>query len=253
MVDRVLMPFLVAMKFLTVIPVPISVEVTPRRMGQAMVWFPVIGLMIGGILALVDWTLGLLFPPLVSAGLLLATWVALTGALHLDGFLDCCDGLLASTSPEQRLAILRDSHAGAFAIVGAVCLLLIKFTLLVELPSAYRGTTLLVVPALTRAAMVYTARAFPYARTGPGLGQLFRDGLTWRQVLVAVAIAVVAAGAALKWIGLVLVFSVWLLTVGIASWVRRRIPGLTGDVYGAINELTEAGALLCISLIARFL
>jgi len=253
MVARIVTPFLVALKFLTVIPVPVTVEMSPRRTAQAMMWFPVIGLMIGGILALLDWALGLLFPPLVRAGLLLAAWVVLTGALHLDGFLDCCDGLLATAPPEKRLAILRDPHTGAYAIVGAVCLLLIKFTLLVELPDAVRITTLLIVPTLGRAAMVYAVRAFPYARTTPGLGQLFRDGLTWRHVLIAAAIAGVTAGAAMKWMGLVVGFVVWMLAVGIAACVRRRIGGLTGDVYGAINELTEVGGLLCMILIARYL
>jgi adenosylcobinamide-GDP ribazoletransferase len=239
---------LVALQFLTVIPVRVSGEVEAHTLGRAMAWFPVVGLMLGALLALADAVGRAFFPPVVNAALLLTAWAAFTGALHLDGFLDCCDGLLATRSPEQRLEILRDTHVGAFAVVGAICLLAIKFAALVELPAPQRTPALLTIPALTRAAMTYAARAYPYARPGPGRGQLYREGLTWRHVLLAGAVAVGAAGLALGRTGLGAALWVWLMTVGIAALVRRRIPGLTGDVYGAINELTEVGALLFVLL-----
>ncbi|MBN1178158.1 MAG: adenosylcobinamide-GDP ribazoletransferase, partial [Anaerolineae bacterium] len=137
--------------------------------------------------------------------------------------------------------------------VGAVCLLALKFAALLELPADQRTAALLVIPALTRAVMVYAARAYPYARPGAGLGQLFRDGLTWGHVALAAAVALLAAGLALGWAGLGLAAWVWLMALGIAAWVQRRIPGLTGDVYGAINELTEVGALLFILVLDRVL
>jgi adenosylcobinamide-GDP ribazoletransferase len=243
---------LLALQFLTAIPVRVSGEITPRLTARAMAWFSAVGLMLGGVLALVDVGLRAFFPPLVGAALLLATWVALTGALHLDGFLDCCDGLLAARPPEKRLEILRDRHTGAFAVVGAICLLLVKFAALVELAPRYRAGALLAIPALTRAAMVYAARAWPYARSGPGLGRLFREALTWREVAIAAVVAVAAAELALGALGLALALGVWLLTVLVAWWVQRRIPGLTGDVYGAINELAEVGALLGLLVAGRF-
>jgi adenosylcobinamide-GDP ribazoletransferase len=242
---------LVALQFLTVIPVRVTGEVTPRIMGRAMAWFPTVGLMLGATLAVVDLGLRALLPPAVSAALLLALWVMVTGALHLDGLMDCCDGLLAAREPEKRLEIMRDTHVGAFAVAGAACLLLVKFAVLLEMPAGGRLAALVVVPVLSRAAMVYAARAYPYARPGPGLGRLFRDGLTWRAVVAAALTALVAAVLALGWPGLALVGLVWLMTVVIAWWVQRRIPGLTGDVYGAINELTELGGLLVLLLIER--
>jgi adenosylcobinamide-GDP ribazoletransferase len=245
------MALLLALQFLTAIPVRVSKDITPRAMARSMAWFSTVGLMLGGVLALVDAALRALFPPVVGAALLLAVWVALTGALHLDGFLDCCDGLLAAKDPEKRLEILRDTRVGAFAVVGAICLLLLKFAALLDLPPDGRMGALLVIPALARATMVYAARAYPYARSGPGLGQLYRESLTWHHVAVAAGIAAGAAWLALGALGLGLFLWVWLMTAAIAWWVQRRIPGLTGDVYGAINELTEVGALLCVLLVYR--
>jgi len=253
MVDRVVVPFVVALRFLTIIPVPLSAKITSRQAGRAMAFFPAVGLVIGGVLVGVDRALSFVFPPLVNAGLLLAGWVGVTGALHFDGFVDCCDGLFAAKPPQRRLEILRDTHLGSYAVAGAVCLLLIKFALLVVLPDAYRIPALLLAPALARAAIVYAARAFPYARCDPGLGLSFRETLTWREVIAAAIVAVGAAGVALTWRGPVLALSVWAMTVGIAVWSKRRVGDLTGDVYGAIIELTEVGALLCILLMARFL
>lgn len=243
------MSLLIALQFLTAIPVKVSGEIGSKEFGRAMAWFPAVGLFLGGVLALADLATRAFLPPAVSAAIVLALWVLLTGALHLDGLMDCCDGLLAARDPEKRLAILRDTHMGAFAVVGAICALLIKFALLLEFPASGRTAALLAVPALARAAMVYAARAHPYARPGPGLGQLFRDGLSWRQVAMAAAAAIAVALMALGVAGLALVAAVWLMTAIIAWWVQRRIPGLTGDVYGAINELTEIGALLFLMMI----
>ena len=253
MVSDLFASFLLAVQFLTVVPVRSTAEFAPGRMARAMIWFPVVGLLLGGILALADLGLRAVLPPLVSAGLLLGLWAVLTGALHLDGFLDSCDGLFAARSPHERLDILRDVHTGSFAVVGGICLLIVKFALLVELPATHRALALFVVPGLSRATLVYAVRAFPYARSGPGLGSLFREGLTWGHVAVVAITAVAAASIALGWIGLATGACVWLLTIIIAWWVRRRIPGLTGDVYGAINELSEVGALLCILLIVEAL
>ncbi len=240
------MAFLVALQFLTAIPVRIEAEITPRTMGRAMTWFPIVGLILGGILAGADLLFRLVFPETVGAALLLATWVAITGALHLDGFMDCCDGLLVAKPPERRLEILRDTHAGSFAVTGAVCLLLVKYAALLALPAGIRVAALVAIPALSRAQMVFAAKAYRYARPGPGLGRLFREGLTWSQTAIAIAISAVAISIALGWTGVAVAAGAWLLTVVIAWLVQRRIPGLTGDVYGAINELVEVAALLAL-------
>ena len=244
------MSFLIAWQLLTSIPLGRR-ELVSQRPGRSMTWFPLVGLIIGAMLAGLDSLLGLVLPGLPATALLLVAWVAITGGLHLDGFIDCCDGLLVAKPAEARLEIMKDSRVGAFGVIGAVCLLLVKFSALVALAPDDRLRWLLVVPTLGRGAMVWAAWRYPLARQD-GFAAWFRQGLGWPHVVVAgltaLAVAVLLEGL----IGLTAFAGVWLFTILVALWVQRRIPGLTGDVYGALNELAEVmGLLLAIAVGGR--
>lgn len=238
------MPILLAIKFLTVLPVPAPKEPPPGAMGRATAWYPLVGALIGLLVAGSDWLLGLALPWAVRSALILALWVALTGGLHLDGFADCCDGLLAPCPPERRLEILRDTHVGSFAVAGVVLLLLVKYAALASLQAPWRIAALAGAPVLGRWAMAYALVAYPYARQGPGLGGLVKQGAGLRELAVASAIALGATVAAWRWLGLAALPATWVLTAAVAHWVMGRIPGLTGDTYGAICELVEAAWLI---------
>jgi len=238
------MPILVALKFLTVLPVPAPAELPPKAMGRAVAWYPLAGVLVGLLLAGADWALGLALPAALRSALVIALWVALTGGLHLDGFADCCDGLLAACPPERRLEILRDTHAGSFAVAGVTLLLLVKAAALAELPAAWRLGALVAVPALGRWTMAYALVAYPYARREPGLGGLAKEGAGLRELAVASATALGASLAAWGWAGLAALPATWALTALVARWIMGRIPGLTGDTYGAICEVAEAAWLV---------
>lgn len=213
-----------------------------------MAWFPLVGLIIGGLLVILDFAFSHIWPGLPGAALLLVAWLAISGGLHVDGFIDCCDGLLVAKPPEQRLSIMKDSRAGSFGVIGAVCLLLVKFSALAVLLPGQRATWLLVIPVLSRWIMVWAAWRYPTARPN-GFAVWFRQGLGRVQATVAGALAFCLALAIAGWAGLALFGATWLVSLGVIGWVRRRIPGLTGDVYGALNELSEvAGLLLAIPL-----
>src|SRR5579884_1252814 len=123
--------FLVALAFLTVVPVPVRKLPGLAAVARSRFWYPVVGLLLGALLGGATALLAArLHAPLVAAFLLLAVWVVLTGALHLDGFCDLCDGLFGGRSPEDRLRILKDPHLGTFGLAGGVLLLLGKFVLL---------------------------------------------------------------------------------------------------------------------------
>jgi adenosylcobinamide-GDP ribazoletransferase len=253
--------FLVALRFLTILPVPGAHHLegdAPASLasgwGRATAWYPAVGLVLGAILAGLDWGLSRLFPPGVATALLLVAWVVLTGGLHLDGFIDCCDGLLTPVPRERRLEILRDVHAGAFGLVGVVLLLLVKYAALAALPGEVRLPALLLIPALARWCMTGAVLLYPYARSGAGLGQRAKTGAGRPQLVVATATALLAcvlAGlAGLGWAAVALLVLTSLTGYMVAQWIRSRIGGLTGDAYGAICELAEMFSLLALVALA---
>ncbi len=234
----------VALHFLTHLPLPRR-EISLEEVGRAAWAFPAVGVLIGGLLVGVDWLLGYLFPPVLQAALVLALWVAVTGALHLDGFVDCCDALLAARPPEVRLEILRDPHVGAFGLVGACLLLLVKFAALVACLSAGMGAVLILAPPLGRWAMVYALARYPAART-TGMGKTVREAVGERALLGA-TLLVLPLLVVRPIAGLIAFALAWLFTLLFARWVLRRIPGLTGDVYGALCEMVEVLILLTLA------
>jgi adenosylcobinamide-GDP ribazoletransferase len=214
----------------------------PRRNPQisphAFSYYPLVGLLIGVILAVANFALRLVLPDLVAGALVVALWAALTGALHLDGFADACDALFATSTPQRRLEILRDVHLGAFGGVGLILLLITKVAAAASIQAA---APFLLAPILGRWAMVYAA-AYPPARR-EGMAVLFRSGLTRREILIATTLAALAA-AALGWPGLAAFAGAFLIATLIARLALTRLGGLTGDVYGMICESVEATTLL---------
>jgi adenosylcobinamide-GDP ribazoletransferase len=242
--------FLVALRFLTILPLPGAHHLSDGDWGRATAWYPAVGLVLGIMLAGLGWGLHLIFPRGVAAALLLAGWVALTGALHLDGFVDCCDALPAPVSRARRLEILRDVHVGAFGLASVVLLLLIKYTALAALPDSLRLATLLLIPTLARWTMTAAVLLYPYARSELGLGQRAKTGTGWQQLAVAtlttLLVTTLAWWAGLGWMVLLLPFVAAFSAFLIGQWIRSRIGGLTGDAYGAICELVEVIGLLSV-------
>lgn len=237
------MTFLLALQFLTAIPLGRRQLAASDRPGRSMAWFPLVGLLIGSLLVILDAVLGRLWGGLPGSALLLVAWLAITGGMHMDGFIDCCDGLLVERPAEQRLAIMKDSRVGAFGVLGAISLLLVKFSGLAALAPDQRGVWLLLVPTLSRWVMVWAAWRYPTARS-QGFAVWFRQGLGRRQLLIATGLTLAISLLVGRWPGLLLWIVIWLCALLSIAWVMRRIPGLTGDVYGALNETSEAIGLL---------
>jgi adenosylcobinamide-GDP ribazoletransferase len=231
-----------AFSFLTAIPA--HADPRERKPGWIFSYFPLVGLLIGGILFLgADLRA---FPHDLNAFMLLFIWVALTGGLHLDGFADSCDGLLATTTPERRLEIMKDPRAGSWAVVGLIILLLGKWLALREIS----GMMLILAPVMGRWAMVLAASIFPYARGTSGVGGHYRQGLGRVQVTIA-SIVALGTGAAYGWpVALVMILPLAVTGI-IGRWASPRLGGgLTGDVYGAICEVTELVVLLTLGRLA---
>ncbi len=243
------MGFWASLQFLTIFPTPLRHEVAERTSGPSLPYFPLVGLILGAILLGLYYGLILILPSSIVTALLIIALVVLTGAHHLDGFIDTCDGVFASKSKKERLAIMSDTKVGAFGIVGVVLLLLLKYVSLFSVSEILPA--LLLMPTLSRWTMVSMIFIFPYAKSA-GMGLPFKQGATWQRLTVTTVIALIVAVVLLKWWGLLLMAVLWLIAFGIAGYFRYRLGGLTGDSYGAINEISEVIVLLLIILIGRF-
>ena len=238
-----------AIGFLTVLPVE------PRaapRMGRARAYFPIVGLALGAALAGLDYAARLVLPLPVVGAVLVVALLVLTRAIHVEGFLDCCDGLFGGFSQARRLEILRDTHVGAFAVAGGAGLLLLKWSLLAGIPSEIRPGLLFVFPCLSRLGMLATMAAFVYVRE-QGLGTAFQCGTARWQVPFGIATALAASVAVLGYAGPVLVGAAIVVSLGLGRWISGMLGGMTGDTYGAVNEVAEVAVLLLgIALLPLF-
>ncbi len=252
------MSFLAALRFLTIIPLPWRREVSQDEIARSIVYFPVVGVIIGFILAGLNCLLSLILPSMVVNALLLVALVVITGALHLDGFIDTCDGLGGHKTPEARWQIMSDSRVGGFGIVGAVLLLLVKYVSLNSVPEALLMATLVLMPLVSRWAMVYAIFAYPYAKPS-GLGKVYKQGVGWQRFTLATIITLGVAIGLARWAniayfylaGLVIMGGIWVIVVAMAAYLKHKFSGLTGDTYGAINEVAEVGVLILILLLAH--
>lgn len=232
---------LAAFQFLTIMPPVVRRAFTAPELGRAVGFFPLVGLAIGALMLAVDGGLRLFFPVEVVAALVLGSWLVITRGLHFDGFLDSCDGLFGGFTPEKRLDIMRDSRVGAFGVAGGGLLLLSKYAALLTLSNRPSGIVL--APVLARWGMALAILFFPYART-QGLGRDMKDNAHAPQLILASALALAAAWLLDQWLGLLAVALTGLALFVIARFALSRIPGLTGDIYGAICELMELLVLL---------
>ncbi len=234
-----------AFAFLTILPVGPH-EKAPTAAASA--WFPLVGLALGGLLAGLDVAAREGLPMLVVGAILLAASLIATRAIHVEGFLDSCDGLFGGRDKADRLKILRDSHVGAFAVVGGACLLFLKWTLLVSAPVDVRIELLALFPCISRLGMLTTMTAFKYVRER-GLGASFTLGRSrWHWVIgfiTTMAAAVLLMGNG----GLIILVVSLTIALAFGWWISRLIGGMTGDTYGAVNEVTEVSALFLAVLL----
>jgi adenosylcobinamide-GDP ribazoletransferase len=219
---------------------------TQGEISNSRTYYPLVGLLLGLLLVAVERGAREVFPVYLIAALLLVFLVAITRGLHLDGFMDVCDGLFGGYTLERRLEIMRDSHVGAFAVIGAASLLLLKYGALVSLltlPTLDKEWVLLLFPTFSRWAIVVLLGAFPYARR-QGLGSPFHQGRAKLATIIATAIAT-SASVLLGGIGGAGILAGVSILAWFLGWgMSRMLGGLTGDTYGATNELAEVAALM---------
>jgi adenosylcobinamide-GDP ribazoletransferase len=244
-----------AIRFLTSIPLPFLKEKWERedamqQFARSLKYYPVVGLLIGLILAVSYWALSPFLPHTLLSALLLAELIVLSGGLHLDGFIDTTDGIAAGhADATRRKSVMKDSSVGAIGVVAVAVLLLVKFVALNSVPGSQLATTLVLMAVLGRWAMVYAVFNYPYARS-QGMGDALRKGTGWGGFIIATVIALAASVLLAQLAGAAIMAITWLAVLGLAAFFKSKFAGLTGDTYGAINELAETLVLIIVAVLA---
>lgn len=251
---RALAALLEAIRFLTILPVPwqpaspaspASPTEAERQIAVAIPWFPIVGLLIGGLLLPVGGLAGGLWNETVRAVLLVVVWGVLTGGLHLDGLSDTFDGVMSWRPRERKLEIMKDSHIGAMGVLALVAVLLLKVAWVQASGHAWWQAVLLA-PLWGRWATISAIVWFPPAREG-GLGRGFRDEVRRRDFVLVTLVALLVAALVGGLTGVLAGLFVWGITHLLARWWVRTLGGLTGDTYGALCEVGEVAALAVLA------
>jgi adenosylcobinamide-GDP ribazoletransferase len=237
--------FFEALQFLTLFPRPSRLEHSTDEIGRSAIFFPVIGFMLGLILVLVNF----LLEPFASAGLLSVILVTLltlaTGGLHLDGVGDTFDGLGAGGDRDRVLSIMDDSHTGVYGLIAIVLVLFLKIHAL-ESMDVDRWRALLAAPILGRWAMVLLG--FQSKAAKAGLGSNLIDHLTTKHFLLATFLTLLLVAAILRGSGIVMIAWVAVFTITSKNYFHRRLGGVTGDIFGAVGELSETSVMVLLAL-----
>ncbi|MGE0081930.1 MAG: adenosylcobinamide-GDP ribazoletransferase [Thiohalomonadaceae bacterium] len=235
--------FLLALQFLTRLPVPAARDFGPQLVGRSLLFHPLVGTLIGGLLM----GLAVLLAPApapLAAALVLAAWVLITGALHLDGLADSVDAWVVGHGDRERtLAIMKDPASGPMGVTALVLTLLLKFVALQTLVAS-QPVALLLAPLLGRTALPLLFLTTPYVRPG-GLGEAMATHLPRAgavPVIALGAVVAVAVGGILPVLAALAAFAL------LRRLMVQRIAGTTGDTAGALVELVEIAVLLTLAL-----
>lgn len=240
--------FFCAVQFLTRVPTPRLEGFQPDWTTRAARYFPLVGLLVGGVCAAVFWGAAKVWSGSVAALLAVGAGVLLTGGFHEDGLADTADGLGGGQTRAKRLSIMKDSRVGTYGVLALLFVLGLKITALASLPAALGAWVLVAAHAAGRGAAVLAMAVLPYAAEGKATKWKPADGgLTWPEAVIALAVA--GLPLALSPDGVVLAGLAFgcAAAATLALIARRLIGGYTGDVLGGVEQVFEASFILGVA------
>ena len=233
----------ISLQFLTVLPFE-KEEVEPENLGRSIPYFPLAGLILGILSTISYMIFSLILPRGICDILVLLVLVLLTGGLHLDGLSDTLDGLGFGKDRESSLKIMKDSRIGAFGAVGLIFAVLIKYLSLHHIESSFIDNILLLMPLYGRWSVLVLGYKSPYAGLEDGVGKAFVEGTTKERYLKGFLIALFASLIIFGIRGLFILATIFVFVSLLRQYFKKRLGGITGDVFGAVIEVSEIMALL---------
>ena len=237
-----MLPFWIALQFLTVLPIHLKQMPTAKQNGRAILFYPLVGLLIGSLLFLATLALFKL-PIILLSALVVILWIWLTGGLHLDGLADTADAWVGGFGDKLRtLEIMKDPSCGPIGVLSLVVVCLLKFALVYVLLEQHLALFLVTVPVLGRVVPQILFLTAPYVRE-KGLGRSLTDHLP-KVAAWLIATASLLLSLYWQWQGLIAVVCFLLSLIYLRHLFIQRIDGITGDTVGAAIELSETVLLL---------
>jgi len=232
-----------ALEFLTLLPLGKPLSFDPKGM---IPYFPAVGIILGVLVSIFDQAASRLWTEPVVAVLDVGLLIVLTGALHLDGLGDTADGLLGHRTREQALTVMKDSRIGVMGLAAIIGGLSVKWAGIMSL-DAHRSLLLIIIPAYARGGMLFGMRFLEYGRPDSGTGRpFFKDPLNivafWG-LLIPMALTYF-----LGWRGIWLIFIFAITITTILYYYKKRLGCITGDMLGAMAEITESVLFLLVSI-----
>ena len=240
-------PFLAAVQFLTLIPVPARWQARLEDLELSLPYYPLTGFFIGGLLALLDAGLRHLFPVPLTSVLLVIALLAISGGLHGDGLADTADGFFSSRPREQVMQIMKDSRTGPMGVMAICSVFFLKVAAFAAVPAPVRWWTLLLTPAAAYCAIMLNIALLPYARTEGGLGGIFSGRSYLPHAWGAAAVLLGAGWLTGAMAGLAAVTGALLAGLLLAVQSRHKIGGYTGDTLGAVYEIASLMPALVVA------
>jgi len=238
--------YLIALQFLTIIPIPGDTRCAQDDLGRATALFPLVGVTIGGML-LLDYTLlSNFFGISLVAALVVTSLAVITGALHLDGLADVCDAVAARGDREHFLAVMKDSNTGAVGAVSVALALLLKWQALASVPAVLAIPAILLFPVISRGAQLCVIAGAPHARNN-GLGNLFVSSMGKKEISIGVVFCIILIALIEPLRGTIALVTSIFMAYCVRLYFKKRLGGITGDIIGFVNELSEILTLIIFS------
>ncbi len=248
---KIIKGFLLQLQFLTRISLPVKIKFDKKVFTGAIYFLPLVGLLIGSLLGLTFYLVNFLDYKILTVFSVVCIEIAVTGGLHLDGLADSCDGLFSYRSRNKILKIMSDPCIGTNGTLALILIIILKILLLVIIPDKIILPLVIIMPVIGRMNGVYAAAISCYAKKEKSIAADMINHCSFKDLLIAVICTLMIVGLAFKLVVFLLLLVTFIFTHLICIYVKKRIFGITGDILGAIIELSEV-VILFIIVIGKF-
>jgi len=250
-ITKYLKGFLIQIQFLTRIPLFIKINFDEECFAGGIIFAPIIGFLIGALLIPVYLITNIFNNMLITSVVIVFVELIITGGLHIDGLADTCDGFFSGRPKEKILEIMKDSRIGTNGAIGIIMVIIFKIIFLYSIDKNYFIQTLLIFPMLGRLNIIWSAGLSKYARESKGMGSKITELTGLKQIIIS-SIICLLPGLIISQIKFVLIF---LITISFAVlftlYSKKKIGGVTGDIFGAVIEITEVIVLCGMFIIGK--